>query len=53
MLDQFNLDRMSVLGMDSLQSTRPVSAPVNDDSLINQLFDDISYMKGIKFVKYN
>ncbi|XP_077297060.1 aminopeptidase N-like isoform X2 [Arctopsyche grandis] len=51
MLDQFGLDRMNVLGLDSLQSTRPVSAPVNDDSLINQLFDDISYMKAASLLR--
>lgn len=46
-MDQFNLDKIAVLASDGIESTRPVSTDVKDEMQINQIFDDISYMKGI------
>lgn len=36
----------SVMELDSLESSHPISVPVEDPDEINQLFDGISYDKG-------
>lgn len=49
MVDEFILDRISVMVSDSVESTRPVSSLVNDETQIGQIFDDISYIKCKRF----
>ena len=46
-MEQFqHNDLHSVLSLDSLESSHPVSIPVSNPDEINQIFDDISYSKG-------
>lgn len=40
-------DIQDVFGVDALESSHPISVEVNDPNEINELFDDISYAKGI------
>lgn len=40
-------DVQDVFGIDALESSHPISVEVNDPNEINELFDDISYSKGI------
>lgn len=49
-LDQFVIDELqSVLSLDALVSSHPISVEVYDPDEINEIFDGISYSKG----KYN
>jgi len=46
-LDRFVLEALQpALGYDSLESSHPISIPVNNPDEINQIFDTISYSKG-------
>lgn len=47
MLDQFVVEELqSVLNLDSLVSSHPISVRVSDPNEINEIFDGISYSKG-------
>lgn len=37
----------NVFKFDALENTHPMSVPVNKRNEINELFDDIPYLKGI------
>lgn len=50
-LEQIILDVQHVFGIDALESSHPISVEVNDPNEINELFDSISYDKGIQ-IKY-
>ncbi|CAF0929907.1 unnamed protein product, partial [Brachionus calyciflorus] len=50
-LDYFIVEKASSLIKDSLESSHPVSASVNDPSQINSIFDSISYDKGSCLVR--
>ncbi|KAK3895772.1 hypothetical protein Pcinc_000525 [Petrolisthes cinctipes] len=41
----------SVMELDSLESSHPISVPVGDPDEINQLFDGISYDKGASIIR--
>ena len=46
-LDRFILESLQpALGYDSLESSHPISIPVNVPNEINEIFDTISYLKG-------
>jgi len=46
-LDRFILESVQpALGYDSLESSHPISIPVNVPNEINEIFDTISYLKG-------
>jgi len=46
-LDRFILEALQpALGYDSLESSHPISIPVNVPNEINEIFDTISYLKG-------
>jgi len=46
-MDRFILESLQpALGYDSLESSHPISIPVNVPEEINQIFDTISYLKG-------
>lgn len=38
--------------MDSLQSSHPISVPLEDPKDITQIFDAISYKKGDMIIRY-
>lgn len=40
-------DFLTVLTLDALNTSHPVSVPIGDPSEIRQIFDTISYQKGI------
>lgn len=47
-LEQIIIDDVQdVFGIDALESSHPISVEVNDPNEINELFDSISYGKGI------
>lgn len=47
MLDQFIVEELqSVLNLDALVSSHPISVRVSDPNEINEIFDGISYSKG-------
>lgn len=47
-VDQFVVDELeSVLKLDALVSSHPISVEVSDPNEINEIFDGISYSKGI------
>lgn len=47
MLDIFVVKRLqSVMALDALRSSHPVSVPIPDPAIINQIFDIITYDKG-------
>lgn len=47
MLDIFVVKRLqSVMALDALRSSHPVSVPIPDPAKINQIFDIITYDKG-------
>lgn len=47
MMEQFVLmDLQRVFGIDCLESSHPISIPVNHPDEINEIFDRISYSKG-------
>lgn len=51
-VDQFVVDELeSVLKLDALVSSHPISVEVSDPNEINEIFDGISYSKGIDFVE--
>lgn len=46
-LSQFVVNELhDVFAVDALETSHPISVPVNDPNEINELFDDISYAKG-------
>ena len=46
-MEQFqHNDLHYVFGLDSLESSHPISIPVSNPDEINQIFDGISYSKG-------
>lgn len=52
MFDQFLTDSLlPVMELDSLESSHPVSVPVNDPDEINEIFDQISYSKGASIIR--
>ncbi|XP_063834773.1 aminopeptidase N-like [Ostrinia nubilalis] len=42
---------ISVLGLDALESSHPVSVPIDDPKRINEIFDEISYRKGSTLIR--
>lgn len=42
---------MNSMKLDSLESSHPVSLPVEDPSTVNSLFDAISYEKGASIIR--
>lgn len=49
---QFVVEQLQVvLGADSLESTRPMSHPVNTPDEISSVFDSISYNKGASVIR--
>lgn len=53
MLDQFQIDELhGVLQLDSLESSHPISVPVDHPDEIRQIFDSISYEKGEERVSW-
>ncbi|XP_069972068.1 aminopeptidase N-like [Penaeus vannamei] len=52
MMDQFVVDTLHyVFGIDSLESSHPVSIPVGHPDEINEIFDSISYYKGASIIR--
>ena len=46
-MEQFVLNELHIVfGLDSLQSSHPISIPVGHPDEISQIFDRISYAKG-------
>lgn len=51
-LDQFVVKtQQSVMALDVLKSSHPVSVPVPDPALINEIFDTITYNKGASVIR--
>ncbi|XP_059045599.1 aminopeptidase N-like [Achroia grisella] len=42
---------LSVLNLDSLESSHPVSVPIDDPKRISEVFDEISYRKGSTLIR--
>ncbi|XP_068625539.1 aminopeptidase N-like [Battus philenor] len=42
---------MSVLSLDALESSHPVSVPIDDPKRISEIFDEISYRKGSTIIR--
>ncbi|XP_063629693.1 aminopeptidase N-like isoform X1 [Cydia splendana] len=42
---------MSVLSLDALESSHPVSVPIDDPKRIAEIFDEISYRKGSSLIR--
>ncbi|XP_042874237.1 aminopeptidase N-like [Penaeus japonicus] len=52
MMDQFVVDTLHyVFGIDSLESSHPISIPVGHPDEINEIFDSISYYKGASVIR--
>merc|ERR1712223_1454284 len=52
LLDQFiYLDLQSVLKIDALETSHPISIPVGHPDEINEIFDRISYAKGASIIR--
>ncbi|XP_063599468.1 aminopeptidase N-like [Penaeus indicus] len=52
MMDQFVVDTLHyVFGIDSLESSHPISIPVGHPDEINEIFDSISYYKGASIIR--
>ncbi|XP_050699396.1 aminopeptidase N-like isoform X2 [Eriocheir sinensis] len=52
MLDIFVVKRLqSVMALDALRSSHPVSVPIPDPAIINQIFDIITYDKGASIIR--
>nr|XP_045613537.1 aminopeptidase N-like [Procambarus clarkii] len=52
LMDQFVTDSLyTALKLDSLQSSHPISVPVNHPDEISQIFDAISYKKGASIIR--
>ncbi|CAF0998437.1 unnamed protein product, partial [Brachionus calyciflorus] len=49
-LEYFFVQKLSVMELDSLESSHPVKFEVNDPNEINSLFDEISYDKVFLFI---
>ena len=49
MLDQFIERQHGVFGLDCLESSHPIRVEVQNPNEINEVFDGISYDKGIMF----
>ena len=43
----------TVMGLDSLESSHPISVVVNHPDEIDEIFDEISYEKGIRDDEFN
>ncbi|CAF0920546.1 unnamed protein product [Brachionus calyciflorus] len=50
-LDYFYVKKLSVMELDSLESSHSVKFEVNDPSEIDSLFDEISYDKGASIIR--
>ncbi|KAK7601689.1 hypothetical protein V9T40_009130 [Parthenolecanium corni] len=51
-VDQFVIDELeSVLKLDALVSSHPISVEVSDPNEINEIFDGISYSKGASIIR--
>lgn len=51
MNEQFILENLQyVMGVDALETSRPINIDVNTPAEINSMFDAISYEKGINFL---
>ncbi|MPC46830.1 Aminopeptidase N [Portunus trituberculatus] len=51
-LDQFVVKKQqSVMALDALKSSHPVSVPVPDPAIINEIFDTITYNKGASVIR--
>ncbi|XP_060807048.1 aminopeptidase N [Amyelois transitella] len=49
---QYAVDNiMSVLNLDALESSHPVSVPIDDPKRIGEIFDEISYKKGSTLIR--
>lgn len=46
-----NADRERVMPLDARASTHPIQRPVADESGASQAFDDITYVKGMSFLR--
>ncbi|CAH0721327.1 unnamed protein product, partial [Brenthis ino] len=44
-------DILSVLSLDALESSHPVSMPLDDPKRISEIFDTISYLKGAALIR--
>nr|WAK99423.1 aminopeptidase N 13 [Spodoptera frugiperda] len=44
-------DMLLILNLDSLESSHPVSVPIDDPKRISEIFDDISYQKGSTLIR--
>ena len=52
MLEQFiYLDLQSVLKIDALETSHPISIPVGHPDEINEIFDRIPYAKGASIIR--
>ncbi|KAK4304350.1 hypothetical protein Pmani_023699 [Petrolisthes manimaculis] len=52
MMEQFvTIDLQNVFGLDCLESSHPISIPVNHPDEINEIFDRISYSKGASVIR--
>ena len=48
MLDKFVVSsQQDVMKLDVLQSSHPISVPIEDPAKIHEVFDDIPYHKGV------
>ncbi|KAK8402067.1 hypothetical protein O3P69_001275 [Scylla paramamosain] len=51
-LDQFVVKKQqSVMALDALRSSHPVSVPVPDPAIMNEIFDTITYNKGASVIR--
>ncbi|XP_022827407.1 aminopeptidase N-like [Spodoptera litura] len=44
-------DMLLILNLDALESSHPVSVPIDDPKRISEIFDDISYQKGSTLIR--
>ncbi|CAF1062496.1 unnamed protein product, partial [Brachionus calyciflorus] len=51
MFDQFLRISFSIMELDSVQSSHPISVEVNDPNEINEIFDGITYGKGASIIR--
>ena len=52
LMEQFvSMDLQTVMRIDSLESSHPISIPVHHPDEINEIFDRISYAKGASIIR--
>ncbi|KAH9633023.1 hypothetical protein HF086_000383 [Spodoptera exigua] len=44
-------DMLLIMNLDALESSHPVSVPIDDPKRISEIFDDISYQKGSTLIR--